>query len=160
MEIKKYKINVNDKDFEVDAPEEMPLLWILRDKLDLKGTKFGCGKGLCGSCTVHLDDESVRSCQTVLSECEGKKITTIEKVGTEPDSPLVKAWQDLNIPQCGYCQSGQIMSASALIKANKKPTELDIDAHMSGNICRCGTYQRIKKGILGASGQLDLWHEK
>jgi len=130
----------------------MPLLWYLRDLLQLTGTKFGCGAGLCGACTVHLNGEAVRSCQTSLKEAAGKKVLTIEGLSAKGDHPLQKAWATGNVPQCGYCQSGQIMQAAALLKAHTKPTDHDIDDAMQGNICRCGTYQRIRQAIKVAAG--------
>jgi isoquinoline 1-oxidoreductase alpha subunit len=136
---------INGKEHSVEADGEMPLLWVIRDLLDLKGTKFGCGKGLCGSCTVHLDGEATRSCQTLLSDLGNEKITTIEGLGG--NHKVQDAWAELTVPQCGYCQSGQIMSTVNFLNENKKPTEDEIDEFMSGNICRCGTYQRIKKAI-------------
>src|SRR5262249_31731352 len=129
-------------------------LWVLRDLLGMTGTKFGCGMALCGACTVHLDGRAVRSCVLAVSDAVGKKITTIEGVGaTSAGKALQDAWQDINVPQCGYCQAGQIMSAAALLAMNAKPTDSDIDAAMSGNICRCGTYTRIRAAIRKASGQ-------
>ena len=142
-----FNLTINDKSYKVDAPDEMPLLWVLRDLLGLKGTKFGCGKGLCGSCTVHIDGVPSRACSIPASSVSEKSILTIEGLSEEGDHPVQKAWQKLNIPQCGYCQSGQIMSAVALITDKKTPTDDDIDEAMSGNICRCGTYVRIKEAI-------------
>jgi len=139
-------INVNGADVEVDDPE-MPLLWALRDIAGLKGTKFGCGSALCGACTVHLDGEPVRSCTTLVSKAEGKRITTIEGLSSDGSHPVQRAWVENNVPQCGYCQAGQLMSAAALLAKKPKPTDADIDAGMSGNICRCGTYQRIRAAI-------------
>ena len=141
------ELNVNDKHYKVDAPDDMPLLWVLRDIIDLKGTKFGCGKGLCGSCTIHIDGSPTRSCSFPASLAQGKKILTIEGLHEDGNHPVQKAWKKLNVPQCGYCQSGQIMSAVALIKDNNQPSDSDIDNAMSGNICRCGTYTRIKNAI-------------
>ncbi len=152
--IKQHTITINQQEYRVEVPDEMPLLWVIRDVLNLKGTKFGCGKGLCGSCTVHLNGAAIRSCSTPISSAAGAKITTIEGLSEQGDHPLQTAWQELSVPQCGYCQSGQIMNAAALLKSNQRPTEQDIDNAMAGNICRCGTYSRIKKGILKASGQL------
>jgi isoquinoline 1-oxidoreductase subunit alpha len=145
--------NVNGKAVKVDATPDTPLLWALRDHLKLNGTKFGCGMALCGACTVHLNGEPVRSCSTPLSSCEGKNITTIEGISAKGMHPVQKAWIELDVPQCGYCQAGQIMSAVALLNKNKKPTDADIDTAMSGNICRCGTYQRIRAAIHQAAGQ-------
>ena len=141
------QLTVNKKSYTVDAPPEMPLLWVLRDVLGLTGTKYGCGMAQCGACTVHLDGEAVRSCVTKLSRAENKNITTIEGLSDNNDHPLQKAWLIEDAPQCGYCQSGQIMSAAVLLKENPSPTDEDIDDAMSGNICRCGTYPRIRKAI-------------
>jgi isoquinoline 1-oxidoreductase alpha subunit len=141
------KLNVNGVMHEVAAAPEMPLLWALRDLLGLKGTKFGCGAMLCGACTVHLDGKAVRSCVTSVSSAEGQQITTIEGLSKDGSHPVQRAWCEFNVPQCGYCQAGQIMSASALLKSNRNPTDADIDAAMTGNICRCGTYQRIRAAI-------------
>lgn len=143
---------LNGKKTSVEVDPEMPLLWALRDELNLKGTKFGCGMSLCGACTVHLDGEAIRSCVTPVSLAEGKSVTTIEGIGANGLTAVQQAWVECNVPQCGYCQSGQIMSASALLKSNPKPTDADIDAAMSGNICRCGTYPRIKKAIKMVAG--------
>lgn len=141
------KLNINNKMHQIDVPDDMPLLWVLRDILDIKGTKFGCGQGLCGACTVHLDGKAVRSCSTPVSQVKAQKIVTIEGLSEHGDHALQKAWSTVNVSQCGYCQPGQIMSAAALLSNNKKPTDQDIDDAMSGNICRCGTYVRIKKAI-------------
>jgi len=138
---------VNGKRSQVDAPSDMPLLWVIREKLALTGTKYGCGVSLCGSCTVHVNGQPVRACTTPLSAVAGKKITTIEGLSAKSDHPVQKAWVELDVPQCGFCQTGQIMSAAALLAKNANPTDADIDAAMSGNICRCGTYQRIRAGI-------------
>jgi len=138
---------VNGKRSQVDAPSDMPLLWVIREKLALTGTKYGCGVSLCGSCTVHVDGQPVRACTTPLSAVAGKKITTIEGLSAKSAHPVQKAWVELDVPQCGFCQTGQIMSAAALLAKNANPTDADIDAAMSGNICRCGTYQRIRAGI-------------
>ncbi|MEH6583155.1 MAG: (2Fe-2S)-binding protein [Halioglobus sp.] len=145
------KLWVNGKGHEVEAEPDMPLLWVLRDLLGLRGTKYGCGKGLCGACTVHLDGRPMRSCQLPLSEAAGAKITTIEGLATDAAHPVQKAWRDHNVPQCGYCQSGQIMSASALLASNASPTDSEIDSAMAGNICRCGTYPRIRAAIKQAA---------
>jgi isoquinoline 1-oxidoreductase alpha subunit len=141
-------LSVNGKSVTVDVPAETPLLWTLRDEFGLTGTKFGCGMALCGACTVHLDGVATRSCITPISAATGKAITTIEAIGATPIGRKVQAaWQRLAVPQCGYCQSGQIMQASALLAKNPKPSDQDIDDAMSGNICRCGTYQRIRAAI-------------
>jgi isoquinoline 1-oxidoreductase subunit alpha len=142
-----YKLTVNGQAASVDAPADMPLLWVLRDILNLKGTKYGCGMGLCGACTVHLGGRPVRSCQTPLSAAENAKITTIEGLSPDGTHPVQVAWQELDVPQCGYCQAGQMMSAAALLAKNPKPTDQDIDGAMNGNICRCGTYLRIRQAI-------------
>ena len=136
----------------VDAEPDTPLLWAIRDYLNLTGTKFGCGMGLCGACTVHLNGQPVRSCSTPISAAAGKKVTTIEGLNSEVGRRLQAAWVAEEVPQCGYCQSGQLMSAAALLVKNPKPTDADIDAAMSGNICRCGTYQRIRIAIHRAAG--------
>jgi isoquinoline 1-oxidoreductase alpha subunit len=141
------KLNVNGKDTEVDVDGDMPLLWVLRDTLALTGTKFGCGRALCGACTVHLQGAPVRSCVTPVSVAGGKKVTTIEGLSRDSSHPVQKAWIELDVPQCGYCQSGQIMSAAALLAQTPQPSDAEIDAAMSGNICRCGTYQRIRAAI-------------
>jgi aerobic-type carbon monoxide dehydrogenase small subunit (CoxS/CutS family) len=142
-----FSLTVNGKPSTVDVTPEMPLLWVLRDTLGLTGTKFGCGHALCGACTVHLDGEATRSCVTPVSEAAGKKITTIEGLSADRSHPLQKAWIAVDVPQCGYCQSGQIMTAAALLKEKPSPTDEDIDAAMSGILCRCGTYQRIRRAI-------------
>ena len=141
------KLSVNGKSVEVDVDPETPLLWVLRDTIGLTGTKYGCGMSLCGACTVHLDGEPTRSCVTPVSTVGEKKITTIEGLSTDRSHPVQKAWIEHDVPQCGYCQSGQIMSAVALLDKTPQPTDKDIDAAMSGNICRCGTYQRIRSAI-------------
>ncbi|HEY4911376.1 MAG TPA: (2Fe-2S)-binding protein [Methylomirabilota bacterium] len=140
-------LTVNGKRSQVDAPADMPLLWAIREKLALTGTKFGCGAALCGACTVHVDGQPVRSCTTPVSAVAGKKITTIEGLSAKSDHPVQKAWIELDVPQCGFCQSGQIMAAAALLARKPNPTDADIDSAMVGNICRCGTYQRIRAGI-------------
>src|SRR2546422_4508031 len=140
-------LHVNGKAQQVDVPPETPLLWVLRDSLGMTGTKFGYGMALCGACTVHLDGKAIRSCVAPLSRVEGKHVTTIEGLSANLTHPLQKAWIELDVPQCGYCQSGQIMSAAVLLAQNAKPTDKDIDEAMSGNICRCGTYTRIRKAI-------------
>ena len=145
-------LEINGKQHSVDVPGDVPLLWVIREHLKLTGTKFGCGKGLCGSCTVHVDGKAERSCQIPAAEAQGKKITTIEEVGSTPSGAAVqKAWVAEDVPQCGYCQSGQIMQAAALLAANPKPTDKEIDDDLSGNLCRCGTYQRIRKAVHRAS---------
>jgi len=149
----KLKLHVNGVDHAIDADPDMPLLWALRDLLGLTGTKYGCGEALCGACTVHLDGMAVRSCQTPVSAAAKQKITTIEGLSAHGDHPLQKAWCDLGVPQCGYCQPGQIMSAAALLSAKPKPTDTEIDTAMAGNICRCGCYQRIRKAVHVAAGQ-------
>jgi isoquinoline 1-oxidoreductase alpha subunit len=141
------KLTVNGVEREVNAPSNMPLLWALRDLLGLTGTKFGCGIAQCGACTVHLDGTPRRSCVTPVSAAAGKKITTIEGLSSDGSHPVQRAWAELDVVQCGYCQSGQIMSAAALLAAKSNPTDADIDAAMSGNICRCGTYQRIRAAV-------------
>ncbi|MEP6547592.1 MAG: (2Fe-2S)-binding protein [Gammaproteobacteria bacterium] len=140
-------ITVNDQKLNVDAAPDTPLLWVLRDHLGMTGTKFGCGMALCGACTVHVDGAATRSCVLPLSAVGGKSITTIEGLSVDRSHAVQKAWMELDVPQCGYCQSGQIMSAAALLATNAKPNDADIDAAMSGNICRCGTYPRIRKAI-------------
>ena len=144
---------LNGESKSVDVDPQMPLLWVLRDTLNLTGTKYGCGMALCGACTVHIDGEATRSCVTPVSAVAGKKVTTIEGLSTDGSHPVQKAWMEEDVPQCGYCQSGQIMSAAALLSKKPKPTDADIDDFMRGNICRCGTYQRIRKAIHRAAGQ-------
>ena len=144
-------LNINKKTYNVDADPDMPLLWALRDIVGLVGTKYGCGVAQCGACVVHLNGEAVRSCVTKLSRAEGQKVVTIEGLSETNTHPLQKAWLDLDVSQCGYCQAGQIMSAAVLLKENKKPTDQDIDNAMAGNICRCGTYLRIREAIHLAS---------
>ena len=142
------QLNVNGKSIDVEAEADTPLLWVIRDEIGLTGTKFGCGAALCGACTVHLDGQPVRSCITPLSVAAGRRVTTIESMSsTDMGKKVQAAWTALDVPQCGYCQSGQIMSAVALLTAKPKPTDADIDSAMSGNICRCGTYPRIKAAI-------------
>jgi isoquinoline 1-oxidoreductase subunit alpha len=144
-------LNVNGLNREVDADPEMPLLWALRDLLKLTGTKYGCGKALCGACTVHMDGQPIRACVTPVSAVAGKKITTIEGLSANGDHPVQKAWLELDVVQCGWCQSGQVLTAAALIEANKNPSDADIDAAMDGNICRCGTYPRIRAAVKRAA---------
>ena len=145
-------LHVNGQAQSFDGDPSMPVLWYLRDVLGLTGTKFGCGVAACGACTVHLDGDAVRSCVTSVSDASGKSITTIEGLEPEGNHPLQKAWRALNVPQCGYCQAGQIMQAAALLKQTPHPTDDDIDSVMYGNICRCGTYQRIRAAIKQAAG--------
>ena len=145
------KFQVNGKAVTAQAKPDTPLLWVIRDELNMTGTKFGCGAGLCGACTVHLDGTPARSCQIPLSALAGKKIATIESLSSNNQHPLQVAWIKHDVPQCGYCQSGQLMSAAALLRGNKNPSDADIDAAMSGNICRCGTYPRIKAAIKDAA---------
>ena len=140
-------LSVNRKPHSVDVNADTPLLWVLRENLGLTGTKFGCGMALCGACTVHLNGEAVRSCVTPVSRAAGKEVTTIEGLSPDLSHPLQRAWIAEDVPQCGYCQSGQIMSAAVLLRENSKPTDADIDDAMSGNVCRCGTYQRIRSAI-------------
>ncbi|MBI3803075.1 MAG: (2Fe-2S)-binding protein [Nitrospirae bacterium] len=145
-------LNINNKDFQVDAPEDMPLLWVLRDVVGLTGTKFGCGSGLCGACTVHLNGVAARSCQTAVSKAVGKKILTIEGMSDNAVGQRVqRAWLDIDVVQCGYCQPGQIMQAASLLMQTKNPSDEQIDSAMSGNICRCGTYPRIRAAIKQAA---------
>jgi aerobic-type carbon monoxide dehydrogenase small subunit (CoxS/CutS family) len=144
-------ITVNNQTVNVDAEPDTPLLWVLRDHLGMTGTKFGCGMALCGACTVHIDGVATRSCVLPLGAVAGKSVTTIEGLSADRSHPVQQAWLEIDVPQCGYCQSGQIMSAAALLKTNPKPSEADIDAAMSGNICRCGTYPRIRKAIRRAA---------
>jgi aerobic-type carbon monoxide dehydrogenase small subunit (CoxS/CutS family) len=141
------RLNLNGKDATLDVDADMPLLWVLRDTLGLTGTKFGCGMALCGACTVHLEGAPVRSCVTPVSAASGKRVTTIEGLSADNSHPVQRAWIELDVPQCGYCQSGQIMSAVALLAQTPEPSDADIDAAMAGNICRCGTYQRIRAAI-------------
>ncbi|MEB2781274.1 (2Fe-2S)-binding protein [Algoriphagus sp. C2-6-M1] len=149
-----YTLTINGEVQTVDAVEDMPLLWVIRDLLGMTGTKFGCGKSLCGACTIHLDGVAVRSCSVSISTVGDGKITTIEGLSAEGDHPVQKAWVEHIVPQCGYCQSGQIMSAAALLNANTSPTEAEIEGAMAGNLCRCGTYNRIKEAIMTASKSL------
>lgn len=151
----KFNLTINGKKIQMEAEPDTPLLWAIRDYAGLKGTKFGCGMGLCGACTVHLNGQPIRSCQTPISSVKtSSKITTIEGISSNIDHVVQKAWIEEQVPQCGYCQSGQIMSAVALLKSNPKPTDEEIDTYMSGNICRCGTYNRIRKAIHRASAEM------
>jgi aerobic-type carbon monoxide dehydrogenase small subunit (CoxS/CutS family) len=145
------KLTVNGRAETVDAPADMPLLWVVRDLLDLKGTKYGCGMSVCGMCTVHVDGQATRSCVTPIASVAGKRITTIEGLSRDGSHPLQKAWMELDVAQCGYCQAGQIMSAAALLTRTPKPTDAQIDAAMDDNLCRCGTYLRIREAIRKAA---------
>jgi isoquinoline 1-oxidoreductase subunit alpha len=145
-------LNINKKTYNVDVDPDTPLLWVLRDTLDLVGTKYGCGVAQCGACVVHLNGEAVRSCVTKVSRAAGQKVVTIEGLSEKTDHAVQKAWLELDVAQCGYCQSGQIMAAAVLLRENKNPTDADIDAAMAGNICRCGTYLRIREAIHLAAG--------
>jgi len=148
-------LNINGKPLQADVADDTPLLWVLRDHFDMTGTKFGCGMALCGACTVHLDGKPIRSCMTPVSSLAGRKILTIEKVGeTRSGKAVQDAWVAENVPQCGYCQSGQVMAAAALLATKKEPSDADIDAAMSGNICRCATYVRIRAAIKRAARSL------
>ena len=147
-------LNVNRKSYQLDVSPKMPLMWAIRDKLNLTGTKFGCGHAMCGACVVHIDGQAARSCSIMVGEAEGKKITTIEGVSGNVADVVIRAWQNLDVVQCGYCQTGQIMSAIVLLNANKNPTDADIDLGMEGNICRCGTYVRIRRAIHEAAKAL------
>lgn len=146
-----YSLTVNNQSFTVNVEPDTPLLWVLRDELELKGTKFGCGKSQCGACTVHFNGAAVRSCGLPVASAAKGKITTIEGLSKDGSHPLQQAWMEIDVPQCGYCQVGQIMSAAALLSKKPNPTDADIDAAMSGNICRCGTYTRIRKAIKAAA---------
>jgi len=141
-----YNLTVNGRRQTVDVPEDMPLLWVLRDELDLKGTKFGCGASFCGACTVHMGNNAVRSCITPISKVT-QAVTTIEGLSPDGNHPLQKAWRDMDVPQCGYCQAGQLMAAAALLRVSAAPSDADIDRAMSGNLCRCGTYLRIREAV-------------
>jgi len=147
------KLIVNGQSHEVDVPGDMPLLWVLRDVLGMTGTKYGCGLALCGACTVLVGGEAERSCSLPVSAVGGRPVTTIEGLSRDGSHPLQKAWIEEDVVQCGYCQSGQIMAAAALLQKTPKPTEADVDAALAGNLCRCGTYQRIRKAVLGAAQQ-------
>jgi isoquinoline 1-oxidoreductase alpha subunit len=145
-------LNVNQKTYQLDVDPDMPLLWAIRDVIGLTGTKYGCGVAQCGACTVHLNGEAVRSCITKVSRAAGQEVVTIEGLSKNNDHPLQLAWQQIDVPQCGYCHSGQLMSAAVLLRENPDPTDEDIDAAMAGNLCRCGTYLRIRKAIHIAAG--------
>jgi isoquinoline 1-oxidoreductase alpha subunit len=147
-------LNINGRNMSVEAPADTPLLWAIREHLQMTGTKFGCGAGLCGACTVHVNGEAVRSCQTALSDVAGKKITTIEGLSAKGDHPLQKAWIAEQVPQCGYCQSGQIMQAASLLAKNPNPSKEEVVEHMEGNLCRCMTYSRIQKAIMRAASEM------
>ena len=142
-----FKLNVNGHVSTVDAPADMPLLWVLRDMLDMRGTKYGCGIGQCGACTVHLNGQPVRACQTMVSAVKDQPITTVEGLSSDGTHPVQLAWQELDVPQCGYCQAGQMMTAAALLTKTPHPTDKDIDTAMNGNLCRCGTYLRIRAAV-------------
>jgi aerobic-type carbon monoxide dehydrogenase small subunit (CoxS/CutS family) len=148
-----FNLTVNGKAVTVDVPADMPLLWVIREVLNMPGTKFGCGMSLCGACTVHINGEAERSCVTTIAEANGKQITTIEGLAGATLHPLQQAWMDVDVAQCGYCQAGQIMSAAALLKKTPNPTDAQIDAAMEGNLCRCGTYLRIREAIHKAAGK-------
>jgi isoquinoline 1-oxidoreductase alpha subunit len=149
-----YKLIVNGKPATVDVPADMPLLWVLRDVLDVRGPKFGCGIAQCGACTVHLSGKATRSCVTPVSTVGSQEVTTIEGLSADGSHPLQKAWVDLDVPQCGYCQAGQIMSAAALLASNARPSDADVDAAMAGNLCRCATYIRIREAIHKAAAMM------
>ena len=150
-----YQLNVNGESRTVDVGEDTPLLWVLRDHLDLVGTKFGCGIAQCGACTVHLDGDAIRSCLTTLAQVEGKKITTIEGLSKDGSHPVQEAWKEIDVPQCGYCQAGQIMTASAFLAKNPSPSEDEIKDAMHGNICRCASYTRIYKAVETAASKIE-----
>jgi len=148
-----FNLKINKKNYTVEEDMDTPLLWVLRDQIDLVGTKYGCGIGQCGACTIHVDGNAMRSCLLQVSQAEGMDITTIEGLSEDGTHPVQEAWKDIDVPQCGYCQSGQIMSASAFLDKNPNPSDFDIEMAMNGNICRCGTYTRIKKAIKLAANQ-------
>ena len=148
------ELNINGKKVSVNVPDDMPLLWVLRDELNMTGTKYGCGMSLCGACTVHMDGTAIRSCTTPVSLAVGKEIRTIEGLDSKVHKAVQEAWVDIGVPQCGYCQSGQVMAASALLTKTKNPSDAQIDEAMQGNICRCGTYQRIRSAIYKAAGAI------
>jgi isoquinoline 1-oxidoreductase alpha subunit len=145
-------VKINGKEYAYDGDPNMPLLWFIRDEANLTGTKYGCGTGLCGSCTIHVDGAAARSCQTTMAEAAGKSITTIEGLSPDGDHPVQKAWREVSVPQCGYCQAGQIMQAAAMLATNKQPSDAEIEKEMAGNICRCGCYQRIHTAVRLAAG--------
>ncbi|TAH21451.1 MAG: (2Fe-2S)-binding protein [Cytophagales bacterium] len=149
-----YQLSINKKSYTVDVDPQMPLLWVIRDVLDMTGTKFGCGMAQCGACTVHLDGVATKTCVLPVSAAVGKQVTTIEGLSAEKLHPIQKAWIDEQVPQCGYCQSGQIMAASAFLTKHPNPTDIEIDTAMQGNICRCGTYQRVRKAIHSAADMM------
>lgn len=149
----KIQLTLNGQARELEVDAEMPLLWVLRDLLGLTGTKYGCGQALCGSCTVHLDGEAVRACVTPIARAAGRRVTTIEGLSTDGQHPLQRAWVELGVPQCGFCQSGQIMTAAALLAKRPKPSDAEIDQSMGGNLCRCGTYLRIRAAVKKAAGE-------
>lgn len=153
-DMEKFKLTINDEKKEVEVLANTPLLWVIRDTIGMKGTKFGCGKGLCGACTIHLDNQPVRACILPVSQVAGRKITTIEGLSDTGEHPVQKAWLKEDVPQCGYCQPGQIMSAVALLQNFPNPTETEIESAMSGNICRCGTYNRIRRAIRRAAKEV------
>ena len=157
MERVRLSFELNGQPLELSIENDTPLLWVLRDVLGITGTKFGCGMGLCGACTVHLDGEAVRSCSLPINAVANRRVTTIEGLAADGDHPLQQAWIAENVPQCGYCQSGQIMSAAALLAGNPNPSDAEIDNAMSGNLCRCGTYGRIRKAIRRAAGSVQTW---
>lgn len=150
-----YQINVNGESKTVDVTEDTPVLWVLRDHLDLVGTKYGCGIGQCGACTIHVDGTAMRSCSLTLSQIDGKSITTIEGLSEDGTHPVQKAWKEVDVPQCGYCQAGQIMTASAFLESNENPSEDDVKNAMHGNICRCASYTRIHKAVMIAAENMD-----
>ncbi len=150
-----YQLKVNGETRTVDVTEDTPVLWVLRDFLDLVGTKYGCGIGQCGACTIHVDGNAMRSCSMTLAQVEGKSITTIEGLSEDGSHPVQEAWKEVDVPQCGYCQAGQIMTASAFLESNPNPTEEDVKNAMHGNICRCASYTRIKQAVLSAAEKMD-----
>lgn len=149
-----YTLNINGRSYQADVAPDTPLLWVLRDHLGLVGTKYGCGIAACGACTVHINDEATRSCVLPVSSVTSARITTIEGLSQNGDHPVQQAWDEIDVPQCGYCQAGQIMTAAALLKRNPKPDDKDIESAMSGNLCRCGTYHRIREAVKRASQKI------